>query len=39
MTNPPAAATGKRFSARLPARCGRPPREIAGEVDERKDGA
>jgi AcrR family transcriptional regulator len=35
MTNPPAAATGKRFSARLAARCGRPPREIAGEVDER----
>jgi AcrR family transcriptional regulator len=35
MTNPRAAATRKRFSARLPARSGRPPRENAGEVDER----
>ncbi len=34
MTNPPAAATDNRV-ARLPARSGRPPREIAGEVDER----
>jgi AcrR family transcriptional regulator len=35
MTPRPAAAIDKSLSARPPARSGRPPREIAGEVDER----
>jgi AcrR family transcriptional regulator len=35
MTKRPTTAIDKRLCARLPARSGRPPRENAGEVDER----